>query len=410
MLERQVVRYLESLRHRHPMPVTVSLWDGTEVPLGGEQKVGIRLKSDRAARYLLKPSLDALGEGYVEGHLEVDGRIDEIFRVAETLARDAIAPGKPPDAPVRGRLAGWLGRHTRRSDRQAIAYHYDVSNAFYARWLDPRMVYSCAYFDDPDRDLATAQLAKLDHVCRKLLISPGHTLLDIGCGWGALAMHAARHYGARVTGITLSKNQHELAVQRVREAGLQDRVELRLQDYRDLPGECVFDRIASIGMFEHVGLKNLGSYFATVHRLLKPGGVSLNHGITSSDADSRGVGLGAGEFIDRYVFPDGELPHVSLAIRELSAAGLELVDAESLRRHYALTLRHWSDAFERGVGELEAMAGAQRTRIWRVYLAGCAHAFDRGWINIYQLLAVRGAAGASPLPLTRDYMYRTDPA
>jgi cyclopropane-fatty-acyl-phospholipid synthase len=158
-------------------------------------------------------------------------------------------------------------------------------------------------------------------------------------------------------------------------------------------------------MFEHVGLKNLREYFGVVHRLLKPDGIAMNHGITSSDADNRSVGLGAGDFIDRYVFPDGELPHVSLAIRELSAAGLELVDAESLRRHYALTLRHWSDAFERRFDQLEALAGTQRARIWRIYLAGCAHAFARGWINIYQLLAIRSERGSSPLPLTRDYIY-----
>jgi cyclopropane-fatty-acyl-phospholipid synthase len=407
MLEQQVVRYLESLRHRHPMPVTVALWDGTQIPLGGERKVGIHLKSTSAARYLLKPSLDALGEGYVEGHLDVDGRIGEIIEVAEALARTAASPKAQAAGVVRGKLPFWLARHTRRSDRHAIEYHYDVSNEFYARWLDPRMVYSCAYFDDPQRDLAAAQLAKLDHVCRKLRIAPGHTLLDIGCGWGAMAIHAAGRYGAKVTGITLSKQQFDLATERVREAGLQDRIEIRLQDYRDVPGECEYDRISSIGMFEHVGLRNLGTYFATVHRLLKPGGVSMNHGITSSDAESRSVGLGAGEFIDRYVFPDGELPHVSLAIRELSGAGLELVDAESLRRHYALTLRHWSDAFERQIGDLEVMAGAQRARIWRVYLAGCAHAFDKGWINIYQLLAIRSPDGGSPLPLTRDYMYGT---
>jgi cyclopropane-fatty-acyl-phospholipid synthase len=405
MLEQQVVRYLESLRSRHPMPVTIALWDGTEVPLGGSRKVGIRLKSTRAARYLLKPSLDALGEGYVEGHLDVDGRIGDIVEVAEALARDAALPGAPAGTAVRGRLPGWLGRHTRRSDREAISYHYDVSNDFYAAWLDPQMVYSCAYFDDPQRDLAAAQVAKLDHVCRKLRLSPGDTLLDIGCGWGAMAMHAARHFGARVTGITLSQNQFELATRRVRDAGLQERVEIRLQDYRDVPGECVYDRISSIGMFEHVGLKHLGAYFGAVYRLLKPGGVCMNHGITSADADSRSVGLGAGDFIDRYVFPDGELPHVSLAIRELSQAGLELVDAESLRRHYALTLRHWSDAFEQRIDALEAMAGTQRARIWRVYLAGCAHAFDKGWINIYQLLAVRSPDGTNPLPLTRDYMY-----
>jgi len=399
MLETQVLRYLESLRRRRPLPVRIALWDGTRVPLGDEHKVEITLRSTSAARYLLRPSLDALGEGYVEGHLDVDGRIRDIVEVAEQLARDA------DDRQGKGRLPAWITRHTRRSDRAAIEYHYDVSNDFYALWLDPDMVYSCAYFDAPDRDLASAQVAKLDHVCRKLRLQPGETLLDIGCGWGAMAIHAARHYGVKVLGITLSTNQHALATERVRAAGLADRVEIRLQDYRDVPGDGVFDKVSSIGMFEHVGLKQLGSYFATVRRLLRPGGVAMNHGITSADAESRSVGLGAGDFIDRYVFPDGELPHVSLAIRELSAAGLELVDAESLRRHYALTCGHWSDAFERHIAELERLAGPQRARIWRVYLAGCAHAFARGWINIYQLLAVRADDGANPLPLTRDYMY-----
>lgn len=399
MLESQVVRYLESVRERRPLPVTVALWDGTEVPLGDERRVAIRLRSTSAARYLLNPSLDSLGEGYVEGHIDVDGPIGDIVEVAESLARHADA------RQGLGRLPDWITRHTRRSDRSAIEYHYDVSNAFYARWLDPRMVYSCAYFDSPDRDLASAQVAKLDHVCRKLRLEPGQSMLDIGCGWGAMAIHAASHYGVRVLGITLSRNQHDLAVERVKEAGLSDRVEIRLEDYRDLKGDGVFDRITSIGMFEHVGLKNLPRYFATVTRLLKPGGVVMNHGITSSDADSRSVGLGAGDFIDRYVFPEGELPHVSLAIRELSAAGLELVDAESLRRHYALTCRHWSDAFERNFADLERMAGSQRARIWRIYLAGCSHGFARDWMNIYQLLAIRGERGESPLPLTRDYMY-----
>lgn len=399
MLEAQVVRYLEALRERRPIPLSITLWDGTHVPLGPASKVDIRLRSATAARYLLKPSLDALGEAYVEGHLDVEGRIADIVEIAEALARDA------DDRQGRGRLPDWITRHTRRSDKASIQYHYDVSNAFYALWLDPNLVYSCAYFDDPDRDLASAQVAKLDHICRKLRLTPGETLLDIGCGWGAMAMHAAARYGVRAVGITLSQNQHDEARERVRAAGLADRVEIRLEDYRDVRGDGRFDKISSIGMFEHVGLKNLPQYFATVHRLLRPGGVVMNHGITSSDAESRSVGLGAGEFIDRYVFPEGELPHVSLAIRELSAAGLELVDAESLRRHYALTCRHWSDAFERNISELERMAGAQRARIWRVYLAGCAHAFAKGWINIYQLLAVRSVQGEVPLPLTRDYMY-----
>jgi cyclopropane-fatty-acyl-phospholipid synthase len=399
MLEQQVVRYLESLRQRSPLPVNVALWDGTQVPLGDEKRVGVTLKSASAARYLLNPSLDRLGEGFVEGLIDIDGRITDVIEVAEALSRDA------DKRQGLGRLPAWLTRHSRKSDRKAIEYHYDVSNEFYAKWLDPAMVYSCAYFREPGMDLAEAQQAKLDHICRKLRLAPDEHLLDIGCGWGAMVLHAARHYGVTATGVTLSSQQFELASQRVREAGLADRIQIKLQDYRDIPGEAVFDKISSIGMFEHVGLKNLSEYFRIVHRLLKPGGIVMNHGITSSDADSREVGLGGGEFIDRYVFPDGELPHVSLAIAELSRAGLELVDAESLRRHYALTLSHWSEAFERQVDELARIAGEQRSRIWRVYLAGCAHAFARGWINLYQLLAVRSDRGESPLPMTRDYMY-----
>ncbi|HMN66115.1 MAG TPA: cyclopropane-fatty-acyl-phospholipid synthase family protein [Burkholderiaceae bacterium] len=403
MIEKQVVKYLEGLRKRQPLPLRVKLWNGSSVALDDEPRVELRLNDAASARYFLKPSMSSLGEAFVEGHIDVDGDVREIVAIAEHLSRVG------DEEQGRGRLPSWLARHTRKSDRKAIEYHYDVSNEFYSLWLDPRMVYSCAYFRTGDEDLETAQVQKLDHICRKLMLAPGQTLLDIGCGWGAMAIHAAKHYGVKAVGVTLSTNQYELARERVREAGLEDRVEIRLQDYRDVPGDASFDRISSIGMFEHVGLKNLRGYFDTVHRLLKPGGVAMNHGITSSDADNRSVGLGAGDFIDKYVFPDGELPHVSLAIRELSAAGLELTDAESLRRHYAKTLWFWSEGFERNVARLTALAGEKRARIWRVYLAGCAHAFAHGWINLYQLLAIRprpGASGAeSPLPLSREYMY-----
>ncbi|MCL4772424.1 MAG: cyclopropane-fatty-acyl-phospholipid synthase family protein [Burkholderiaceae bacterium] len=403
MIEKQVLKYLEALRSRQSMPLRVTLWDGSTVALGDEPRVDLRLKDAASARYFLRPSMSTLGEAFVEGHIDVDGDIRDIVSVAEHLSRAG------DEEHGRGRLPSWLARHTRKSDRRAIEYHYDVSNEFYSAWLDPRMVYSCAYFSTGDEDLATAQVQKLDHICRKLMLAPGQTLLDIGCGWGAMVIHAASRYGVKAVGITLSTNQFELARERVREAGLEDRVEIRLQDYRDVPDDARFDRISSIGMFEHVGLKNLRGYFDTVHRLLEPGGIALNHGITSADADNRSVALGAGEFIDRFVFPDGELPHVSLAIRELSEAGLELTDAESLRRHYAKTLDLWSDGFERQVERLTAMAGEKRTRIWRVYLAGCAHAFAHGWVNVYQLQAIRprsGAGGAeNPLPMSRAYMY-----
>ncbi|MCM5569616.1 cyclopropane-fatty-acyl-phospholipid synthase family protein [Burkholderiaceae bacterium FT117] len=404
MLERQVMRFVEDLRHKKPMPLKVTLWDGSSTALSDEPRVELRLRQASAARYFLNPTLDKLGEAFVEGLVDVDGDIRDVISIADGLAQVGDTEHGL------GKLPSWLARHTRKSDRKAIEYHYDVSNEFYSLWLDSQMVYSCAYFPNGDEDLATAQTLKLEHVCRKLMIAPGQTLLDIGCGWGALALHAARHHGARVVGVTLSTNQYELARERVRQAGLEDRIEIRLQDYRDVPGEAQFDRISSIGMFEHVGLKNLRAYFDVVHRLLKPGGIALNHGITSVDPDSRSVGLGAGDFIDRYVFPDGELPHVSLAIREMSAAGLELTDAESLRRHYARTLWFWSDGFEKNLAKLTELAGERRARIWRVYLAGCAHGFANNWMNIYQLQTIRplrGPGGAeSPLPMSRGYMYR----
>ncbi len=403
MLEKQVLRYLEGVRERKPLPLEVSLWDGSGVVLGDDPKVRIRLNGSTAARHLMKPTLASLGEAFVEGEIDIDGPIDTAIAMAEQLSRqnDEIQP--------LGRLPSWLTRHSRKSDKKAIEYHYDVSNAFYEIWLDPAMLYSCAYYRSPQDTLEQAQVNKLDHICRKLMLEPGETLLDIGCGWGAMVIHAARHYGVRAIGVTLSETQFALATERVKAAGLSDRIEIRLQDYRDIPGDGAFDKISSIGMFEHVGLKNLRAYFNVIHRLLKPGGIALNHGITSSDPENHSVGLGGGDFIERYVFPDGELPHVALAIQELSAAGLELADAESLRRHYALTLKAWSDKFEANLPRLIELAGDRRARIWRVYLAGCSHAFQQGWINLYQLLAFKPdqqlTGALSPLPMTRDYMY-----
>jgi len=403
-LEQRAIGRLQEMRATAPLPLRVRLWQGDEVAMSDNPSVTLHLRSPAAARRLLDPSLHALGQAYVEGLLDVDGPVAEAIDIASHLARTTGVRHRI------GRLPRWLQRHSRRSDRAAIAYHYDVSNDFYSLFLDPRMVYSCAYYRRGNEDLATAQLQKLDHVLRKLKLAPGQRLLDIGCGWGALVIRAAEQYGVEAVGITLSENQYRLAREHVAQAGLSDRIDIRLQDYRDVPSEGGFDRIASIGMFEHVGLNNLGAYFRRVHELLKPGGIAMNHGITSASIDSRWVGLGGGEFIDRYVFPDGELPHVSLAIRELSAAGLELADVESLRHHYALTLAAWSAAFERNQGRLQQIAGERITRIWRVYLAGCAHAFAHGWINLYQLLAFRPTEDRSglqsPLPLTRDYMYR----
>ena len=397
LFESLFMRKLASLEASGRLPLAIELWNGKRFAPRGIAPVTLRVLR-AAAKRLADADLGALGAAYVEGELDIVGPIDEAFRAAEKLAR---ATGKA----ALGHLPR-LGRHSRRSDREAIRYHYDVSDDFYRLWLDRRMVYSCAYFKTGEEDIDAAQVQKLDHICRKLRLAPGDRFLDVGCGWGALVLHAARHYGVKATGVTLSENQFRSARERVHEAGLEDRCDVRLQDYREIPGEGVFDRIASVGMFEHVGLKNLPVYFAAIARLLAPGGVALNHGITSVDPDGREVGLGAGEFIDKYVFPDGELPHLSLVLREMAQAGLEVMDVETLRLHYARTLRHWSERLEARLDAARALAGEKRARIWRLYLAGCAHAFERNWVTIHQVLAAKPADPArNPLPWTRAYMY-----
>jgi cyclopropane-fatty-acyl-phospholipid synthase len=381
---------------QHDIPVVIELWNGREVPLGTKPAVRIRLRHMAALQHFLNPSLASLGHAYVEGAIDVEGKATDLIDVATQLSAHG------PETGERLRRRARTSRHTRDVDAEAIAYHYDVSNDFYAQWLDARMVYSCAYFRSPDDSLEDAQLQKIDHVLQKLRIRPGDRLLDIGCGWGALVLRAAEHFGARALGITLSRNQCEFARERIAAAGLADRCEVRIEDYRDVAGR--FDRIASIGMFEHVGLKHLRGYFARLRELLADDGVVLNHGITSTDPDSAETPWGGGEFISRHVFPHGELPHISLALKEMCAGGLEPVDAENLRRHYAMTLTHWSRRFEDAGHRLADLVGEKRYRIWRVFLAGSAEGFGQHHLSLFQVLAVR--AGSNALPLTRDYMYR----
>ena len=396
--ERPLDRALAKLKERVHAPLRLVLWDGREVAFSEQPRVTVRLNGRRAVSAFVRPSMLSLAEAYIEGHAELEGDMREAIRGAEAISRSAprsLFDGAPGPA-----------RHSKRGDREAIQHHYDVSNEFYALWLDPRMVYSCAYFRNESDTLEQAQLHKLDHVCTKLRLKPGEKFLDIGCGWGALAMRAAQKYGVDATGITLSDNQFRLANERIREAGLQDRCRVTLLDYRDAPGEGVYDKIASIGMFEHVGLKNLATYFGVVRRLLREKGLFLNHGITTADTNNRAVGLGAGEFIGRYVFPRGELPHLHLVVREMSDQQLEIHDVEGLRPHYAKTLGIWSETFEHHLADVVAASCERTARIWRIYLAGCAHAFEQGWVSIYQILASKQThPGRADLPLTRDWMY-----
>ena len=398
LIESRIEKAIEDLK-RFGLPLAVELWNGKRYQLSGHAPVTLRIPGAGALKYFIGADLAKLGEAYVEGHIDVEGPIRDVLRAAESLSR-YLGGDKKGSRP---RL---LNLHSKSRDARAIQYHYDVSNEFYALWLDREMVYSCAYFKSGDEDIDTAQAQKLDHICRKLRLEPGDRFLDIGCGWGALVRWAAKHYGVDATGITLSRNQHRYANERIAAEGLGERCRVLLQDYRDVPGEGVFDKIASVGMFEHVGIKNLPVYFGAIARLLKDGGIVMNHGITAIDPDSRAVGLGGGAFIHKYVFPHGELPHLSLALREMCAAGLEVMDVETLRRHYAKTLWHWSSRLETNLEAARRHTEEKRVRIWRTYLAGCAHAFDKRWVTIQQVLAVKTLdPRASPLPYTRDYIY-----
>ncbi|HTD91381.1 MAG TPA: cyclopropane-fatty-acyl-phospholipid synthase family protein, partial [Burkholderiales bacterium] len=276
-LENRFERTIDRVRARAAIPARIELWNGRHFDLSAEPTVTIRIPKPSALRYFIAPDLNKLGEAFVEGYISVKGPLHDIFAVAERLAH----------ATVDSTRAGLhrIVSHTRKRDRAAIAHHYDISNDFYALFLDRNMVYSCAYYRDENDALETAQIQKLDHILRKLALKPGERLLDIGCGWGALILRAAQQYGAIATGITLSRNQFDYARERIRAEGLQDRCEVQLLDYRDIKGDGKFDKITSVGMFEHVGLKNLPAYFAKIHALLKDGGLALNHGITTSDID-----------------------------------------------------------------------------------------------------------------------------
>jgi len=380
------------------VPLRLKLWNGRRIELSPAPTVTVIVRRMSALRYFISPDLNKLGEAFVEGHIRVEGSIHEIFRVAESLARNVAAHTR----------AGFhrAAFHTRARDRKAIEFHYDVSNDFYSLFLDRNMVYSCAYYRGENDSLELAQVQKLDHILTKLMLKPDERFLDIGCGWGALIVRAAKQFGAVATGITLSKNQFDYTRELIRSEGLEGRCTVELRDYRDLSGSAMFDKIASVGMFEHVGLKNLSAYFRRIRSLLSDNGLMLNHGITTSDVGSRWMGLGAGEFIDRYVFPNGELPHLSLVLKEMAAAGLEVIDVESLRRHYACTCHEWASRLEFNVARAAALAGEKRLRIWQIYLAGCAYGFANGWMNVYQILCSKaGNTAGDPLPLTREYMY-----
>lgn len=422
---------MPSMKHlQHALEVRLAaLPVGLALELPGGERLGspdapvvLRFRDRVALSALVLGDVGDVGAAIVEGRVALEGRMRDLMADAASLLR-----GDPARAHADwwSRVIAWVrswAAHTPDRDARQIQFHYDLSDDFYALWLDPRRVYSCAYYRAADLSLAQAQEAKLDLICRKLRLRPGERFLDIGAGWGGLLLWAAEHYGVDGTGITLSRNQHAHVQRLIEERGLQGRVRVELRDYRQLQAAAPYDKIASVGMFEHVGRARMPEYFAHVRGLLRPGGLLLNHGITAGGVDNAQLGAGMGDFVEKYIFPGGELLHVSTVLHDMAAAGLEMVDTENLRPHYARTLWAWSDALE---GQLDAarqiltaQAGPEQgervLRAYRLYLAGSAMGFERGWMALHQMLAARpdgdiehGAlrGAQSDYPFHREYIY-----
>lgn len=421
----------------------VRYWNGVEESAGGTQASPFTLVlrwPGALRRMLLPPTEMRLAEAFLRDDFEVEGDLEgaaalvvplaerlrsprRLLRLAGLLVRLPRHEAENVDTHVVvtsghswrlwRRLASGR-RHASARDARAIAHHYDVGNDFYSLWLDDNLAYSCAYFPTGSEDLHSAQEAKFDLICRKLRLRPAERLLDIGCGWGGLIRYAARHYGVTALGITLSEAQAGFAREQIARDGLSDRCTVEVRDYRDLPRDLRFDKVVSVGMFEHVGRAQLETYFAAAMRLTGPGGLFLNHGIISLDdaRPSRGPVeaprrlWGMGRFMDRYVFPDGELVSLATAVAASEAAGFETRDVESLREHYAETLRHWVRRLEQRSSEARALVGEQTFRVWRLYMAASAHAFRTARIGVVQLLLAKPTAeGACCHPRTRADLY-----
>lgn len=404
----------------HPRNFAIRLWDGTSLAAeeGQPTRFTFVLKGPGSLRRMFLPTNElTLGEAYVYGDFDVEGDMESVFSLTEYLTKQKRSIGEklkslrlllrlPSSHRGRiGRQAARLsgGRHSTERDRQAVTYHYNVSNDFFSLWLGKGMVYSCAYFVSPSDDLDTAQERKLDYVCRKLRLRPGERLLDIGCGWGGLVIHAASKYGVNAVGITLSKPQADLAMDRIRREALSDRCQVLVKDYREVDELGMFDKLVSIGMFEHVGESRLPEYFDRALDILRPGGVFLNHGIAqmASMAPRKGP-----SFSDHYVFPDGELLPINTTLRIAEEKGFEVRDLESLREHYALTLRHWIRRLEACHEEARRVTDETTYRVWRLFMSATAYQFESCETNVYQALLVKPRHGKSGLPLTRSDWYK----
>jgi cyclopropane-fatty-acyl-phospholipid synthase len=424
-LSNRLLRPAEQRLAGLPLPCSVMLPGGQRFG-AAQPRLAFIVRDMRALMHLAQGAIGRLAEDYVEGRLEIEGNMHDLMVTAPALFGNdpTLEAGSWwPRFVQRTQRNIWeRTHHSRAQDGAQIHQHYDVSDDFYALWLDPKRVYSCAYFANSTMTLAEAQEAKLDQICKKLRLNRGERFIDIGAGWGGLLLWAAEHYGVDAAGITLSNNQYGYVNRLIEQKGLQGRVRILLQDYRDIDESRPFEKVASVGMCEHVGRPNLSRYFGKIHRVLKPGGLVMNHCITAGGTARSQLDGGMGDFIEKYIFPGGQLVHVGVVLDAMTSGNLEPLDAECLRPHYAETLWRWADALELHLAEARQALGANAERIiraYRLYLAGSAMGFEQGWTSLFQVLASRPdgvvepreqatnqlCATQSGYPFNRTYMY-----
>ncbi|MEO6909114.1 MAG: cyclopropane-fatty-acyl-phospholipid synthase family protein [Abditibacteriaceae bacterium] len=417
----------ELIPHSLTRDVGIRLWDGTRWPDENPRRTTVTLNHPGSMRAMFLGANEvALGEAYLKNDFDIDGIAEDVFPLADTISLLQtsqwqkvhalwelmhLPPRENGHTNSNGHMNG-QGHHKAQlhgkphsveRDKAAVAFHYNVSNDFFSLWLDKRMVYSCAYFKDDSTTLDDAQERKLEHICRKLNLQRGESLLDIGCGWGGMIMYAAKNYGVHATGITLSEEQLNYARERICEAGLENQCKVELRDYREIEGHEQYDKLVSIGMVEHVGKSMLPTYFSQAHSLLKPGGTFLSHGIGCIDD---GTTSASSTFVDKHVFPDGELAAINEMLRAAEGARFEVRDVENLREHYARTLRMWVQRLEKNHEKALQMVDEKTFRVWRIYMSGSAYGFRSGSLDLYQSLLCKNLTGGkSNMPLTRDKWY-----
>jgi cyclopropane-fatty-acyl-phospholipid synthase len=378
------------------LPFAVEYWDGEVINYGdGPALFVLQLKSEEVCGAVLSNLSVNFGEAYMSGDVDVLGDLQSLLRLVYLMDFDKFKLTLPEK--VRMALMAWRQRNTLTRSRRNIAHHYDIGNDFFLLWLGQEMAYSCAYFRSEGDDIDTAQRQKFDHICHKLHLQPDSTLLDIGCGWGGLAIHAAKHYGADVVGITLSKEQYELALERVAKAGVKHKVSIELRDYRELGADAKFDRVVSVGMLEHVGKENMSEYFVRISNLVRDGGIGVVQSI------GRMFEFPVNPWVTKYIFPGMYLPTLANMATPMGKHDLNIIDVEVLRLHYAMTLDRWLEAFETNIEEIRTQYSESFVRMWRFYLNVCSVGFRYGETCLWQVQFTKGLNNA--LPLTREYLY-----